>query len=131
MVKMNFSDRQVALDYAIYMIVGSYFKAARLSSPILERNMRVQYFEQKLDYQYRLEDACINYIEKKVVPYVPEEIWDREMIVKIVTTEDETIVCFQSDAFELRIKGEFMGKRTKLSYVLYASQDNSWLKLEG
>ena len=116
MVKMNFTDNQTAFEYAIYMIVGSYFKKTSCISPLQERSMRLQYCEQKLENQYRMEDVCIRYVEQELLSKLPESFWNREMQVHFVKECSEGIseIRFTSDNCILRIRGFYQGKHTEL-----------------
>ena len=64
MVKMSFTNNQTAFEYALYMIAGSYFDKATCKSKLIERNMLLQYKEQKIDKQYQMEDMCIRFMNK-------------------------------------------------------------------
>ncbi len=48
MVKMNFTNSQTSFEYALYMIAASYFNKSVCLSEITEKNMLLQYKEQKL-----------------------------------------------------------------------------------
>lgn len=64
---ISVSKNQENLNYAIYMIGGSYFEKASCSNTRLETRLRVQYMEQKQEKQAALEEECIKYFEKKAV----------------------------------------------------------------
>ena len=120
MTKMQLTNSQAALGYAIYMIGGSYFKKARCKNEIHEKGLRVQYFEQKLDKQYDMEERCINYFEKVILQEVPEELFDRsvEVFFKYLPDDKGCEVYFMCSKFILIVRGEFKGKGTKFSYEL-------------
>ena len=120
MEKMNFTDNQTAFEYAIYMIVGSYFKKASCASSLQERSMRLQYCEQKQESQYRMEDVCISYVEQELLPKLPETFWNREMQVHFVRGCGGGIseIRFSSDNWILRIRGVYNGKHTELFHTV-------------
>ena len=120
MEKMNFTDNQTAFEYAIYMIVGSYFKKAGCASSLQERSMRLQYCEQKQESQYRMEDVCISYVEQELLPKLPETFWNREMQVHFVRGCGGGIseIRFSSDNCILRIRGLYKGKHTELFHTV-------------
>lgn len=121
MMKMNFTDNQSALGYAIYMIVGSYFKKAKCTHPILETNMRIRYVEQKLDNQYHMEEACISYVEHHLLSELPAQIWEDEVQVRMAICQDDgkTEIHFISPMFVLIVKGEYKGRKSFLSHKLW------------
>ena len=122
MEKMNFTDNQTAFDYAIYMIVGSYFKKTSCASSLQERSMRLQYCEQKQEIQYRMEDVCISYVEQELLPKLPETFWNREMQVHFVRGCGGGIseIRFSSDTCILRIRGLYKGKHSELFHTVLA-----------
>ena len=67
MNSISVTKNQENLNYAIYMIGGSYFKKASCSNTRLETRLRVQYMEQKQEKQATLEEECIKYFEEKLL----------------------------------------------------------------
>ena len=120
MVKMNFTDNQTAFEYTIYMIVGSYFKKTTCLSTLQERSMRLQYCEQKLENQYRMEDVCISYVERELLSKLPESFWNREMEVHFVKECSGGIseIRFTSDDCILWIRGLYEGKHSELFHAI-------------
>ena len=109
MMKMkntNNTNNQIAFDYAIYMIVGSYFAKTKCNNPILEKRMRLHYCEQKLDNQYRMEESCIRYVEKILLKKLPSQLWESEMQVSILPLpEGGSEIRFYDPKNILRIRG--------------------------
>lgn len=85
----NISNINDTAAYVVYMIMGSYFKKAVCTSSIKERQLKVVYSETKRDNQMNLEERCINYIDSKIVPYVPEEIFEDMVEVHFVPNKKE------------------------------------------
>ena len=83
MVKMSFTNNQTAFEYALYMIAGSYFDKATCKSKLIERNMFLQYKEQKIDKQYQMEDMCIRFMNK-LVHKLPRNYLKQNMEVHLV-----------------------------------------------
>lgn len=79
---MNTTVKQKALDYIMYMILGSYFTKAVCLSPLREKQLLLCYKDLKPADQLDLEEKCIRYVEKfrKVVP---EEFWEQTVRVHI------------------------------------------------
>ena len=120
MVKMNFTNNQTAFAYAIYMMVGSYFKKAACTSSILENNMRLQYVEQRLDNQYRMEDMCIRYAEHQLLSSTPANLWEEEVKVKVVKrSEDEMELRFMGSHYILVVTGTYRGKQSRIFHKLW------------
>ena len=87
-MNMKLTDNQTAFEYAVYMIVGSYFQSAGCKSVLQEQRMRIQYWEQKLDTQYRMEDCCIRYVERQLLEQVPKDCWEQKVKVTFCTDSE-------------------------------------------
>lgn len=122
MVKMNFADSQTAFEYALYMMLGSYFDKAICRSKWQERKMFVQYQEQKEKQQYILEDICLRYIEKVLLPNLPKDFWQQEVEVRFRPTTFEGVhdIQFHGKEYVLRVGGIYRGKRnTRMQYEIW------------
>ena len=82
-IKPNIVDNQRAFEYVVYMMFGSYFDKTVLRNVLQEKNMYVQYMEQKEKSQFQMEDICIRFIERKLMKELPEELWTQQVEVKI------------------------------------------------
>jgi hypothetical protein len=120
-MKMNFTDNQIALEYAMYMMVGSYFDNTVCKNYLQEKKMRVQYVEQKKENQYLLEDICIAYVEKNLVPNLPDDFWKRNMKVRFVVNHrtNQIEIRFSDLKYILRIWGEYNGKNSKIFHQIW------------
>ena len=112
MVKMNFTENQTAFEYAMYMMFGSYFDKAVHRNQLLEKKMYVQYMEQKERNQFQMEDICIRFIEKKLIPQLPQELWEQQVEVRIVPTEVKGLreIQFHGPDYTLRVCAIYKGK---------------------
>lgn len=117
MVKMSFTNNQVAFDYVVYMMLGSYFTKTICKNHLLERKMRIQYLEQKTDRQYKMEDMCLEYIEKQLLPTIPEEVWQEKMEVHFYpqSKEKNTKICFVGPNYLLQAETTYNGKKSEIS----------------
>lgn len=114
MVKMKFTNNQTAFEYALYMIASSYFKSADCKNKILERNMLLQYKEQKLDWQYQMEEICINYMNK-LSKSLPISLAEHEVQVLLSRDEKGIVeVVLKGDDFLLILNGIYAGKGSSI-----------------
>lgn len=114
-----------AIAYAIYMIMGSYFKKAVCKSIIKEGQLRVAYSETKRDTQIKMEERCINYIDSRVLGVVPDEIFDDMVEVKFITNNEEhrIDVLFEGFDWKLRMWGITSNKGIMFDYKLVIQDD--------
>ena len=121
MIKMHFADKQTAFEYAMYMMLGSYFNKAKCSNYLLEKKMRFHYWEQKDKEQIDLEKICLRWIEKELVPILPEGVWDQEVEVRFLPSKDAGIrdIQFHGPNYSLRVKGIYRGRNTIIRHQLW------------
>lgn len=125
MEKEKNGDSQSAFEYAIYVIIGSYFKKTSCISPLLEKTLKVKFLEQKQDKQASLEESVIGYAEKKLLKAVPAEVFKGEAKVQlgVKNTENKPEVRFVTDKYMLRVFGVYKGKGTELEYKLLSKKE--------
>lgn len=113
MMKMNLTNDQAALEYALYMIVGSYFpKTIREKSKFQEQKLFLYYQEQKRENQYFLEEQCIRYAEHTLLPMIPEKIWEQKVEVHFRRVKGaKRCICFKGKDFVLAVSAEYKGRR--------------------
>ena len=70
---LNPYDEQLALDYIIYMMMGSFFEKTKAASAWRERILRLQYQLLPQRIQYEIEEDCEHYFEKKILSELPED----------------------------------------------------------
>ena len=109
-------NNQNAFNYAMYMMLGSYFKQMSAASDYYIKKMYLYYIELGKEKQYRLEDIVIDFAEKVLQCELPEEIWREQ--VKIFFREENDCICvaFVGDRYTLIVESNYRGKRTKLKY---------------
>ena len=112
MQKMTFTSNQTAFEYAIYEIVGSYFKKARCQSTIQEQKLIVHFKEQKQDTQCLMENKVDGYVKGVLLKKLPAEIWDEEVTVEIRKAPESELmnIIFYGEKYALIVKGAYRGK---------------------
>ena len=112
MQKMTFTSNQTAFEYAIYEIVGSYFKKARCQSTIQEQKLIVHFKEQKQDTQCLMENKVDGYVKAVLLNKLPPEIWDEEVTVEIRKAPESDLmnIIFYGEKYALIVKGAYRGK---------------------
>jgi len=112
MQKMTFTSNQTAFEYAIYEIVGSYFKKATCVSTIQEQKLIVHFKEQKQDTQCLMENKVDGYVKGVLLKKLPPEIWDEEVTVEIRKAPESDVmnIIFYGEKYALIVKGAYRGK---------------------
>ncbi|MCQ2542690.1 MAG: hypothetical protein MJ126_00885 [Lachnospiraceae bacterium] len=122
MQKMTFTTNQTAFEYAIYEIVGSYFKKATCISTIQEQKLIVHFKEQKQDTQCLMENKVDSYVKGVLLKKLPEELWDEEVTVEMRKSPDSDVMnlFFYGDKYALLVKGVYRGKNNAdFTYKLF------------
>ena len=117
MQKMTFTSNQTAFEYAIYEIVGSYFKKARCQSTIQEQKLIVHFKEQKQDTQCLMENKVDGYVKAVLLKKLPPEIWDEEVTVEIRKTPESDLMNIISNGMELAHHGEVIRRRNSFRHI--------------
>lgn len=119
MVKMNFTNNQTAFEYALYMIAASYFDKTVCLSRITERNMFLQYKEQKLIKQYQMEEICISFMDE-LISKLPSSYFNRSVDVKLNRiTPYLTEIAFLDEHMAITFRALYAGKKSKIIYQLW------------
>lgn len=105
-------SKQEILNYAIYMIGGSYFNKTRFLAPYLEKRLRMKYVETKQDVQCELENKCIEFIEGTLLTKLPKEVWDQDVTVRMTPNG----VYFLGPQYAVCIKASKEGRNITFSY---------------
>lgn len=74
-----------AMEYIIYMMIGSYFKSAKCTSKILEQRLFLYYKDMNEKTQIEKETKIINYAENILKKSVGEHIWEEDVLVNFGT----------------------------------------------
>ena len=117
---------QKAMEYIMYMMVGSYFKDVKCASHTLEKKLFLYYKDIKVDAQYSLEEKCINYTEKVLMKALPEKIWNEEVkaVLKVDDSSLKTVIIFEGKDFSLKLKCDCTNKSNPvISYEM--TEDNA------
>lgn len=118
---MNNLAKQKALDYIMYMILGSYFTKSVCKSPIREKQLLLYYKDLKPTEQVDLENLCIRYVEK-FMKAVPEEFWEQEMEVHF-DGRFANIIRLQSDKNIVYVRTEYKGKKSTFQLRLLTKKE--------
>ena len=112
---------QKAMDYIIYMMVGSYFTGTVCRSHMTEKRLFLFYKDISINTQYNLEEKCISYVENKLIQELPADIW-KERVTVSMRPEDaqmhKTEVIFTGRGWQLKLHSECLSdSRVNISYV--------------
>ena len=118
---MNNMAKQKALNYVMYMILGSYFTKAVCKSPIREKQLLLYYKDLKPNDQVDMENLCIRYIEK-FKKAVPEEFWNQEMEVHF-EGRLANVIRLQSDKNIVYVRTEYNGKKSAFQLRLLTKKE--------
>lgn len=102
MMKTNFSNHSQALAYAVYMMVGSYFKSCRCANSLAEDKYYISYTEAGLKRQYEFETKAEDYVLKSVFAH---------------HKEFANIESFTDTKLTLKLEGEYLLEDVNTSFV--------------
>lgn len=112
----KFTGNQNAFNYAVYMMIGSYFREMEAISECYIQKLYLYYVENKKDRQYDFEDLAIDFTERVLRAELPAEIWQERVTVSFFVKGDKNYVAFQGARYTLVVENNYRGGRTKLSY---------------
>lgn len=122
MVKMNFTNNQTAFEYALYMIAASYFDKSACLSEITEKNMLLQYKEQKLNSQYQMEEICIEFMDN-LVSKIPSWFFKRSVAVKLnKTASGKTEIVIGDKQSFIVFHALYAGKKSQIQYQIWCKK---------
>ena len=113
------TNNQNAFNYAVYMMLGSYFKQMEAVSECYVQKLYLYYVENKRERQYSFEDIAIRFVERVLQKQLPEEIWQERVLVSFFARDGRNYVAFQGARYTLVVQNDYRGARTKLQYQLY------------
>lgn len=113
---MAVTSQQELSAYVIYMILGSYFKKAVCVSTIKETQLRLAYLAQKRDNQINMEERCDNYVTSRLIPNVPEIIFNDMVEVRFLLNNDKYIVEFTGFDWKISMWANQIGKSIMFDY---------------
>ena len=97
---------QKALDFAMFMIAGSYFQKVDYSRMgLVTEQLLLQYKEQNDKAQYLMEDLCIGFMENFLIDRLPANIWKQCVRVRFLRTEESagTKIRFIGEGFAVEL----------------------------
>lgn len=100
-------NTQKAMLYVVYMIVGSYFDKTIIATKVLEKKLLLYYKEQNVNKQYKLEDICISYVEKRLKKEIDPDMWRH--VATVAIDQELMTVSFTTPKGTLNIKVEDTG----------------------
>lgn len=112
---------QKAFNYAMYMMLGSYFRGATVTSQCFLKTMYLYYAEMGNEKQYAMEDIVIKFTEKILQKELPEDIWEGEVEIVFRQDKQNTYVAFVGDKYTLIVENNYKGQKTKLKYRVWRS----------
>ncbi len=113
-------ETQMAFDYCVYMMLGSYFTKTTCSTPMLEKKLYLHYLQQKKEQQYHMEDQVIRYVEQHLLRVLPQEIWREQVEVRLNRNPQSgwTEIRFIGKTFILRVMGK-QGREAQFLFSLW------------
>lgn len=112
-------DLQKAMEYVVYMMVGSYFRKTECESRWMEDTLHIEYLETKEKTQDMMEKQCIYFVEKVLRKKLPKQVWNEKMEVRFVSFPDgSSEVRFQGAYYMLRVFVQYKGKKTEFQHTL-------------
>ena len=120
MTKTNFINDQRTFEYALYVIASSYFNKTSCKTKLTESSMLIQYKEQKLDKQYKMEEFCEAYMEELAYK-LPHIIFEQNMTVHLRRKSSNlpTEILFKSEQFIIIFSCLYAGKKSEISYKIW------------
>lgn len=117
MTKVNYNkntqeDIQMALTYAMYMMLTSYYDHAECKTPLYEKKLYLRYMGQKVKDQYQLEDYCLQYLQNTLLAKYPKKYWNRKVEVRITPNADgkSNTILITDPHMELKMTVEYQAR---------------------
>ena len=126
MTKMNFISSQVAFEYCMYMMLGSYFGSTKCLAPLQEKKLKLQYHLQKAESQYQMENICLKLIEEDLLSQLPMNRDELDMKVQLIghPITGHTEIRLQHPNYILRVMCEYKGKKNStIKYEIWMKED--------
>ncbi len=117
MKKNRTTKDRAAFEYALYMIVSSYFDKADCSTGIMERNLLLHYKEQKIRKQYEMEDYCIRFMDN-LEQRLGTKFFSGKATVRLVRAHENNPVSiiFRGEGRELVLSVVYTGRRKEIRF---------------
>lgn len=105
------TNNQNAFNYAVYMMLGSYFKQMEAVSECYVQKLYLYYVENKRERQYSFEDIAIRFAERVLQKQLPEEIWQERVQVSFFARD--AIVFVTASGIAVRSVAEHLAHKSK------------------
>ena len=125
---MDKNELKKAMEYTVYMMIGSYFDKAKYINAYQETNMYICYACLKAKYQVELESACEEYFLEEIKPNLNKAFLNSAVKVRrIETANKKAEVEFWNDKANLRIiiNVERRGEIPKFDYHIIEKHKKS------
>ena len=86
-MKFNDKERQLALNYTVYMIASSYFASASVLTRQRASRGHLLYVLQLAADQYRMEESMIALMEKQILPLLPSSFLRAPVKVRFLDSD--------------------------------------------
>ena len=104
------------------MIATSYFNKSDCLSEITEKNMLLQYKEQKLNSQYQMEEICIEFMDN-LVSKIPSRFFERSVAVKLnKTASGKTEIVIGDKQSFIVFHALYVGKKSQIRYQIWCKK---------
>lgn len=116
-IKLN---DQAAMDYALYMMMSSFFKKVESLSPIFEEQLLLRYRTQSAKSQEVMENMCVGAVDHYLPLVLPEYIQNFQVQVSFRrgNADGVTTFIFDGGIFTLELFAKINGaRRTLIGYV--------------
>lgn len=118
MVKLKLTNKQKAFEYAMYMIAASYFEKAQCRNIFLEKNLFMQYQEQKKDNQYQMEEISIAFMDD-LQQKLPSRFFQQSVKVYLRKNKNDLVqILFVSEKNILILEGRYQEEETTIKYKI-------------
>lgn len=119
-VKTNFKNNLQALSYAVYMMVGSYFKKSTCKNAIAESKYYISYCEAGEKLQLTMEEKAEKYLINNVFASIPNLVdycASKDAEVTFKNVPKGLVVSFICNDFKLSIMCDY--KKGKCNFKHY------------
>lgn len=120
-MRLSANDEQLAMDYTIYMMVGSFFGKAVPGSKWTEQMLRQRYLLLSEATQYSIEEECEMYFENEIAPLLPDDFLKGAVTVRWIPARDRkfTALRFSDGKRQLWISSLYGGRYRKPQFVYW------------
>lgn len=129
MLKITTSNpmaQQYQLEYAMYMMLGSYFKRATCKSKRIEEKLFLHYQDLTSRKQENLEDDVLRLIDSHLLKALNiTNIDEREAIVRFIPQENGNLLNFKGSSFDVSFMIQRKDRKLKYTFVRHPEDKDS------